>query len=583
MRSFTWLLCLGFAMPVQAQYYLRGEIRDDLGNMLQGVKITLDSKGSAPYYSGAAGTFGIPLQQQADSITLSLEGFETLRDKADTRQYQSFTLKRLATTEYMHPGKRSSFTTNLPVNYVFNPSMMGESYHSLVENPFIETDHYPETGFAISVDKASYSNVRRFLNNEMLVPPDAVRIEEMLNYFDFSRDFPRKRTQFLFRTQFTSCPWNSANNLLFIRVAAPMLQLDSLPPSNLVFLIDISGSMDRPNRLPLLQSAFKLLVDNLRPVDTITIVTYGGGVGVALPPTSGDRKQFISNVIDSLTASGDTPGENAIRIAYELAKRSFQPKGNNRVILATDGDFNVGESSEKELENLITSYRETGIYLTCLGVGMGNYKDSKLETLAKKGNGNFAYLDNLEEAQKVLVREFTQTLYAVADNTYLRIRFYPGIFSAYRLIGFDNVSRDAEDSAAQLEGGEVGSGHTMMAMFEVATKPGDSAWLQKPVADINLVFQRKGSGNAIKQSFPVVFNHLSISQADSCYRLAASVAAFGSLLRKSAYLPNYRWEEVYRLAASACQINSPAEAGFLLLIEKAMKLYDLPAKRKRKK
>ncbi|HVZ25239.1 MAG TPA: von Willebrand factor type A domain-containing protein, partial [Sediminibacterium sp.] len=412
MKSFVCLFCLGFAVPVQAQYYLRGEVRDEQGILLQGVRITLDSKGSAPYYSGSAGTFGIPLHQPTDSMTLSLEGFETLRSKTDARQYQHYILKRLATTELLHPGKRNSLTTNLPVNYIFNPALMGESYHSLVENPFIEADRYPETGFAISVDKASYSNVRRFLNNEMRVPPDAVRIEEMLNYFDFSAAFPHKRTQFLCKTQFSSCPWNPANKLLFVRIAAPMLQLDSLPPSNLVFLIDISGSMDRPNRLPLLQSAFKLLADNLRSVDTLSIVTYGGGVGIALPPTSGDRKETIIQVIDSLTASGDTPGENAIRIAYQLAKRSFQPKGNNRVILATDGDFNVGESSEKELENLISSYRETGIYLTCLGVGMGNYKDSKLETLAKKGNGNFAYLDNMEEAQKVLVKEFTQTMYA---------------------------------------------------------------------------------------------------------------------------------------------------------------------------
>ncbi len=583
MKKVIWVLFCCLAInTAYSQYYLRGEVRDERGRLLQGVKITVGSKGSFPYYSGNAGTFGISVSTITDTITLLLDGYEPVRNRIDTRRFQNLVMKMLPSTAHLYARKLSSLTTNFKAEPLGMLSVLGESYSNLTENVFVAADKYPETGFALNIDKASYSNIRRFLSNEMLVPTDAIRIEEMLNYFDFSPAHnPTNNKQFFCRTQVTTCPWEEKNRLLFLNITAPKLNLDSVPPSNLVFLIDISGSMDKPNRLPLLQSAFKLLVNNLRAIDTITIVTYGGGVGIALPPTGGDHKKKIRDIIDSLTASGDTPGEGAIRIAYDMAKRTFMPKGNNRVILATDGDFNIGQTSEKDLEDMIVGYKQTGIYLTCLGVGMGNYKDSKLEALSKKGNGNFAYIDNVQEAQKVLVTEFTRTLYSVANNSFLKIRFAPNTIQQYRLIGFDNKKNTADDSSSELEGGEVGSGHSLMAIFEIKPIPHDSLLKNKVLASVSLQYKIPGLDSTRTQTFTAWYQPEDINTTDTAYRFAASVAMFGSILKHSPFVKNYVPEDVLLLAKTAVNKHEPTEMEFLSLIEKAIKLYQ-PAKRKKK-
>ncbi len=584
MKKLIWVLLSLLAMHGGlAQYYLRGEVKDDRGKLLEGVKIHLSSLGAFPYYSGREGNFGISVSHTSDTIHLSLDGYESVRTVIDARKFQTFVLKMLPSTAHLYTGKLSSATTNRKAKFSMMSSVLGESYNSLVENEFIDAKQFPETGFALNVDKASYSNIRRFLSNEMIVPTDAVRIEEMLNYFNFTKpDEKVPHSQFNCRTKLTSCPWEPDHQLLFLNITAPKLNLDSIPPSNLVFLIDISGSMDKPNRLPLLQSAFKLLTENLREQDTITIVTYGGGVGVALPPTSGLQKKRINEVIDSLVASGDTPGESAIRIAYDLAKRSFIPKGNNRVILATDGDFNIGQTTEKELEEMIIGYKQTGIYLTCLGVGMGNYKDSKLETLSKKGNGNFAYIDNLQEAQKILVTEFTQTLYAVANNAFLKINFDPKLVKEYRLIGFDNKKNAIADSTSELEGGEVGSGHSMMAIFEVLPQKKDSVFLHNSFATISLQYKQPENDQVIRQLFTALYEPENIEKAEPGYRFAAAVAMLGSVLKKSEYIKDYQPEDVWVLAKTAVDLTDTHQKEFLLLIEKAVKLYQ-PGKQKKRK
>ncbi|MEO7530984.1 MAG: von Willebrand factor type A domain-containing protein, partial [Sediminibacterium sp.] len=542
MKKVIWVLLCSLAInSAYSQFYLRGEIKDERGRLLEGVKINLVSRGAIPYFSGSGGTFGISTSIITDTIILNLDGYEAMRSVVDTRKFQNFQLKMLPTTAHLYNKKLSSVTTNLKAESSGMFPVMGESYSNLVENNFIDADKYPETGFALNIDKASYSNTRRFLNNQMLVPTDAIRIEEMLNYFNFIKPVDVCLPgQFSCKTKLTTCPWEESDRLLFINIAAPKLNLDSIPPSNLVFLIDISGSMDKPNRLPLLQSAFKLLTDNLREKDSITIVTYGGGVGIALAPTGGNNKKKIKEAIDSLVASGDTPGEGAIRIAYDLAKKTFIKKGNNRVVLATDGDFNIGQTSEKELEDMITGFKQTGIYLTCLGVGMGNYKDSKLETLAKKGNGNFAYIDNLQEAQKVLVTEFTQTMYSVANNAFLKISFTPGTIQEYRLIGFDNKKNAASDSTSELEGGEVGSGHSMMAIFQIKPYKKDSIFYHKSFADISLQYKMPVTDEPRKQYFTVLYDPENINIVDSGYRFAAAITMFGSVLKQSRFVSKYQ-------------------------------------------
>ncbi len=575
MKRFTGLFLLLFSITsVNCQYYLRGEIKDENGRALEGVKIKIKSKATLAYTSGNDGSFGIPVSNITDSITLTLYGYETQATLVDARSYQLLRLKMLPFTAQQYNRKPASFITNSKQGTYYSNSVPGESYSNIIENEFTEVKRFPETGFSLTVDKASYSNIRRFLNNEMFVPADAIRIEEMLNYFNFKNQEDSLLTgSFNCRTQLTSCPWNTSNKLLFVNIVAPKLNLDSIPASNLVFLIDVSGSMDKPNRLPLLQSSFKLLVDNLRDIDTISIVTYGGNVAIPLAPVAGSEKKKIIAAIDSLTANGDTPGENAIRVAYTLAKSKFIPKGNNRVILATDGDFNIGQTSEKELEDLISTYRQTGIYLTCLGVGMGNYKDSKLESLAKKGNGNFAYIDQIREAEKIMIREFTETMYAVANDAFVKVKFDNAIIQNYRLIGYDNKKNAVADSINQLEGGEVGSGHASMAVFEITPVLNDSLFINQPFATISLQYKKPETENNWQQHFFVSYAPILLDSASSRYRFAASVAALGAVLKRSKHIRHFGYHDVLQLAASSADNKDLMQNEFLSIIQKAILVY----------
>ena len=580
MKAVAWLLlACSFPCLLMGQNYLRGEVKDEQGRLLQGVRIQLASTGTYPYYTGNLGSFGIPSSRLIDTITLSYEGYDTLRTAIDTRKTQFFVLKMQPELANFYRARLSSLTNHLQTEPVVPASVMGESYSDIMENRFIQASQYPETGFALNIDKASYSNIRRIIHNKMRVPVQAIRIEEMLNYFSYPA--AENSRAFTCQTTVTSCPWQQEHQLLYLHIHAPQLQLDSVPPSNLVFLIDVSGSMDKPNRLPLLQSAFKLLADNLRPQDTISIMTYGGNVRIALAPTGGAEKKKIKAVIDSLSAAGDTPGAGAIQQAYALASHTYMRNGNNRVILATDGDFNVGQSSEKELEDLIVQYRKSGIYLTCLGVGMGNYKDSKLEVLAKKGNGNFAYLDHLGEAQKVLVTEFTQTLYAVANNATVTVRFNPSLVKTYRLIGFDNKRTALNDSTRELEGGEIGSGHALMALFEIEPTATHSS--TENLASIDLRYQLPDSASFMHHAFTASNQPIAIEKAEHAYQFAAAVSMFGAVLKGSPYTKDFTLERVLAFAESVVDPANIQQEELLQLIKQAIEIYHPSKKRKKKK
>jgi Ca-activated chloride channel family protein len=564
-------------ITAHAQYYLRGEIRDEKNNLLSNARILLHSTGYV-YSSGSSGSFGIMTTKRIDSITISLDGYQALSIKLETSKYHSLVLKTLLTSANLQKNRLLSFTRNLKPSDRRNWTVGTETYNSLIENDFVEADKYPETGFAINTDKASYSNVRRFLNMSTTVPPDAVRTEELLNYFNFKYIPPPADSVFGFNSYVSECPWNKANQLLTLQISARKLDPEKIPPSNLVFLIDISGSMDMPNRLPLLKSAFTLLVNNLRDKDTISIVVYGSTIGVWLQPTSGREKEKIRKSIEELYPGGSTPGESGIRTAYNLAKSQFIKGGNNRVILATDGDFNVGQTSDDELEKLITLHQQSGIYLTCLGVGMGNYKDSKLEVLAKKGNGNFAYLDNEREAEKVLVKELTQTLYSVADNAFLNIDFNSKLVKQYRLIGFDNKWKALVDSVNELDGGEVGSGHSIMALFEIEpTRSPDKGAL----ANINVRYRLPNDTLQRYTSYRCPYNVTPFASLPPTYRFASSVAMFAALLKESKYARTYSWSEVMKLATDSEDVQDAVQKEFITIIEKAKKIYGRERKKRR--
>jgi len=563
------------------QFYLRGEVKDETNSFLPNVRILLHSSGYS-YHSGSSGEFGIPVPQADDSITLSAEGFQTTTIHVDATEYQHITLKLLYHPPPAPKKRLLSLTKDLKGADWKGWTVGGETYSSLVENEFVPASRFPETGFAVNIDKASYSNVRRFLNMGSTIPPDAVRIEELLNYFNFGYTDPPRDSCFSMQSHLSECPWNQDDQLLFLKVCARKVDPSQIPPANLVFLVDVSGSMDMPNKLPLLKSAFTLLVNNLRPVDTVSIVVYGSAVGVWLTPTSGGDKKKIQKAIEDLSPGGPTPGEAGIRAAYRVAKSQFIQGGNNRVILATDGDFNVGETSEDELEKLVSLHKQWGIYLTCLGVGMGNYKDSKLEVLAKKGNGNFAYLDDEREAEKVLVREFTQTVYAVADDAYLNISFNQSLVKSYRLIGFDNKVKMLSDSMNEVQGGEVGSGHSLLALFEITPTDPDSVEQvdRNRLARVVLNYRLPHDSLARVSNFECPYQLTAFRDLQPCYRFASSIALFGGLLKRSRFTYQAGWKDAIEMAEKSRDPDDGMQQEFIGLIEKARKIYGRTKKRK---
>lgn len=573
------ILFLSFCIPCTAQqYYLKGQVNDEGGHGLQNVSILQASRGYV-FYTGSTGAFGIITNKLKDSLTFSVDGYEKKKIAVSATDFSTITLKRATTSNSSRRYKLASLTKDLRRETQQLWFAGDETYASIIENGFVQADKYPSTGLTLNVDRASYSNIRRFLNTKTIVPPDAVRIEEMLNYFNLDYHEPQNKKIFEINTSLTNCPWNINNQLLFATIHSKKVSLDSLPSTHLVFLIDISGSMDMPNRLPLLKSGFRGLVRNLRKQDSVSIVVYGGVVGIMLNATSGAEKQKIFNVIDSLQPGGSTPGESGIKLAYSVARKHFIKNGNNRVILATDGDFNVGLRSEGELEEMIIEQKESGIYLTCLGVGMGNYKDSKIQTLAQKGNGNFAYIDNYSEAEKTLLKEFVQTLYTVADDVYLNVNFDPAYVKDYRLIGFDNKVGAIKDSLAIIEGGEIGSGYTMIVSFEIVptsklAEPG----IKQPVSfRLKYKLPRDKKENEVIEKPLIEF--CSLQQQDKFYQFASTIISFGSLLRDSKYIKETSWNEIIDLATLSADVDQPTQQEFILLLQQAKLIYNKKVKK----
>ncbi|MBT8243936.1 MAG: DUF3520 domain-containing protein [Winogradskyella sp.] len=438
-----------------------------------------------------------------------------------------------------------------------------ETYTVIEENSFERTTLSPLSTFSIDVDKASYSNVRRMINNGETIQPDAVKIEEMVNYFNYDYPQPTHEHPFSINTEVVKTPWHQNTNLVRIALQGKTYTNKELPASNLTFLIDVSGSMSSHNKLPLLKSAFKLLVNQLRKQDKVSIVVYAGAAGVVLEPTSGNRKELIINALDKLNAGGSTAGGAGIELAYKLAEKNFKKNGNNRVILATDGDFNVGASTDKAMEILIEEKRKSGVFLSVLGFGYGNYKDSKLETLADKGNGNHAYIDTMQEANKVFGKEFGGTLYTIAKDVKIQVEFNPKKVQAYRLIGYENRLLNDEDFIDDTkDAGELGSGHTVTALYEIVPVGVDTEYLKnvsnlkytetkmvnKYSDELFTVKFRYKKPDALKSIEMVHIQNTEIIKASTDMNFASAVALFGMQLRQSQYFNNASVDTVIELA-----------------------------------
>ena len=572
---------------------ITGKVTDNNGQPIAGVTVMVKgiSATSASSTTDINGSYKIVVDQQTRILFFSLNGYTTVEEKIGDRtiinvkmvmevnalgnaatigygvkrDMASKSMAMAAPSSGMHFESKQSFQR-------YNNNFNTEGYAAVNENGYKSVKNNPLSTFSIDVDNASYSNIRRFINNGELPPADAVRIEEMINYFKYDYPEPLGEHPFSVYTELAVCPWNKMHQLLHAGLRGKSIDKSSLPPSNLVFLIDVSGSMNVPNKLPLLKSAFGLLVKELRPQDHVAIVVYAGAAGLVLESIPGNRKEAIMAAIDNLEAGGSTAGGAGLKLAYAEAEKNFMRGGNNRIILATDGDFNVGESSNGGMERLVEEKRELGVFITVLGFGMGNVKDDKMEIIADKGNGNYSYIDNLQEARKVLVREFGGTLFTIAKDVKFQIEFNPAKVESYRLIGYENRLLNDEDfNDDTKDAGEMGAGHNVTALYELIPAGADE---RIPSVDplkyqvsrskdnrennfsgeyltIKLRYKKPDGVTSILLEIPVRGYINEMEDTSENLRFAAAVSEFGMILRNSEFKGNATLEGASMLARSA--------------------------------
>lgn len=582
MKKSLWILMVvmfcSAAFTTQQGRTITGKVFDDYGLPMPGVNVLIKGTTNGTV-TNASGEYSITLSTSNGTLVFSFIGYNTkevvvgnsnvinVTLNAEVSELEEvvvigYAVERKAEVTGSVSKIRGKKSYDQP-----GPNWNTEEYDGINENIFHGALKNPLSTFSIDVDAASYSNMRRFINSGQLPPKDAVRIEELINYFDYDYQQPNGQHPFAFHTEISSAPWNTKHKLVHIGLQGKSIPTRDLPPSNLVFLIDVSGSMSDYNKLPLLKSSFKMLVEQLRPQDHIAIVVYAGAAGLVLDSTPGNEKRKILDALEKLEAGGSTAGGAGINLAYSVAKKNFVENGNNRIILATDGDFNIGESSNAAMEGLIEEKRKEGVFLTVLGYGMGNYKDSKMEVLADKGNGNYAYIDNINEARKVLVNEFGGTLFTIAKDVKLQVEFNPAKVQAYRLIGYENRMLKNEDfNNDKKDAGDLGSGHTVTALYEIIPVGVESEFYKID----DLKYQKTTVTSKAKQSselmtikfrykepqgstsklivHPVIDDQKSLSETSDNFRWSASVAAFGMLLRQSEYVNSYNYTAVIEMA-----------------------------------
>ena len=610
---------------------ITGTVVDENGYDLIGV--TVIEKGTTNgTVTDRYGKYSITLGNSSATLVFSYIGMETqevvvgsgntidvqmkpsvaaMEEVVVTTGYVQYDMEQKVSGGYVRPlmpGRHGNKSMALTASsaYVGHPvqDWNTEGYATIRENGFKDVLHNPLSTFSIDVDRASYSNVRRFINMGQKPPVDAVRIEEMINYFSYDYPQPDGEHPFTVTTGFSTCPWNSNHQLLHIGLQGRAIEKENLPPSNLVFLIDVSGSMNSYNKLPLLKSSFRLLVNEMRPEDRVAMVVYAGAAGVVLESTPGSEKEKILSALNNLQAGGSTAGGAGIKLAYKIAEQHLMKEGNNRIILATDGDFNIGQSSDAEMERLIEKEREKGIFITVLGFGMGNYKDSKMETIADKGNGNYAYIDNVQEANKTLVSEFGGTLFTIAKDVKFQIEFNPAHVKGYRLVGYENRLLNDEDfNDDTKDAGEMGAGHNVTALYEIipagyegsvvdidplkyqstdkeklnqeqrvgrsGKNNGASGELIKgkrgdysdELLTIKLRYKQPDGEKSVLYEQPVSARFETFEKSSDNFRFAAAVAMYGMILRDSEYLKQGSIEDALQMARKARGVDHEGYRG----------------------
>ena len=616
----TVLFLSAFSMAPDQSRLISGTVRDEAGIPMAGVTVVVKGTSNGTL-TDLNGSYQLQVNPEAKYLVFSYIGYETEEVKIPrsnsikvTLHPINLALEEVVTMEYdmVSPmvgrvsgvqvressksyHKRAHYQTYAAPEPGYIPHNT-EGYTAIDENGFKDVLHNPLSTFSIDVDRASYSNVRRFLNMGQLPPMDAVRIEEMINYFSYDYPEPEGKHPFSVYTEISACPWNSSHQLLHVGLKGKSIDKTELPPSNLVLLIDVSGSMSNANKLPLLKQAFRMLVNELRPEDRVAMVVYAGAAGLVLESTPGNEKAKIIAALDKLQSGGSTAGGAGLELAYKVAQENFAEEGNNRIILATDGDFNIGSSSNAEMERLIEKKREHGVFMTVLGFGMGNYKDDKMEIIADKGNGNYAYIDNIQEARKVFITEFGGTLFTIAKDVKFQMEFNPARVKGYRLVGYENRLLNDEDfNDDKKDAGEMGAGHTVTALYEIIpagsdesmksidplkyqSNRGDEKAVAQVKADpkaelmtIKLRYKQPDGNKSTKVEIPVKGKVLDLDDTSDNFRFSASIAEFGLILRNSQYKEDASMEEVIAMAKSA---RGEDEEGYRSEFLKLVKLAD---------
>ena len=608
-------LCIAGAHPaVQSTGSIAGTVRDQAGQTIANAQVNVvgtafnalsDSAGAYRIESVPVGTYSL----RAAFIGYKTAQVEQVPVRSGTTTALDFELEQTAVeiqevNVVPYPGTSPPLTPRSEVRQHLDGELAGapspspaaaavegntENYAVIEESRYLAASANPRSTFAIDVDAASYTNVRRFLTNGQRPPKDAVRIEELLNYFHYDYPEPRGKDRFSVTTDLATTPWAPEHRLLRIGIRGKSLRHDAMPPSNLVFLLDVSGSMGAPDKLPLVKQSFRLLVNELRPVDRVAIVVYAGAAGLVLPSTPGADKAAIFAALDRLDAGGSTAGGAGLRLAYDIAREHFDPRSNNRIILATDGDFNVGESSDAAMVRLIEERRDQGVFLTVLGFGTGNLKDSRMEQIADKGNGQYNYVDNLREGRRVFVSQLAGTLVTIAQDVKIQVEFNPARVAAYRLIGYENRALRAEDFADdRKDAGELGAGHTVTALYEIVPAGASLAGIGGGLdtlryqqvslkasaksdewVTVQLRYKEPRGTRSRLITRPVRVRG-SLGEPSGDFRFAAAVASFGLVLRDSEYRGMATLSQVLSLAqGSEGEDRDGARAEFVRLVESA--------------
>ena len=605
----TVLVLATVASAQPATGSVEGVVTDPSGAVIPDVTVSVKNLGTGVVVKTTSDSAGFyvfrTLQPGEYELTFELEGFKSMQvvvrisHGVNLRENVTLEVGEVAETVTVSAAPVALSTSNAMLstiaggrNYTAPPPEFHTEEYGVIDEPgFAAVANKPLSTFSIDVDTASYANVRRFLHDGQLPPADAVRIEELINYFHYDYPDPAAGEPFSIVTDMADCPWAPTHRLVHIGLRSKPVATANLPPNNLVFLLDVSGSMGSADKLPLLKKAFSLLTDQLRPQDQVSIVVYAGAAGMVLPPTSGSQKTKILDTLSRLGAGGSTAGGAGIQLAYKLARENFVEAGNNRVILATDGDFNVGVSSDGELVKMIEKQREAGVYLTVLGFGTGNLKDSKMEKLADRGNGNYAYIDNLLEARRVLVEQMGATLLTVAKDVKLQIEFNPAQVKAYRLIGYENRRlRDEEFNDDKKDAGDLGAGHSVTALYEVIPAGSDEALPGVDPLKYQQTAARPDAGSSDEvltvklrykppeESKSRLLTRVLAKPADGAglseeFRFAAAVAEFGLRLRDSAYKGEADYDRAFESVRQTLGSDDDGRRSeFLSLIKTAKKL-----------